>query len=94
MTRKEYLTESDRLNARINEIKEEIQNLRKIYFTEVLERNGYHIGQKISVKGKEYAIGGFDTSTPCIWVLGYPIKKDGTPSKKLENIYSFHLNEE
>lgn len=94
MTRKEYNEEYERLNSKLNEIKNEISKLRETYFTEVLERNGYHIGDKISSRGKDYEIACVDTNSPLLWVMGRPLKKDGTPSKKMETIYGIHFNQE
>ena len=44
--------------------------------------------------GKRYLIVSFDTmwqenrEWSSIWLKAYPIKKDGTPSKKVETIYA------
>lgn len=93
MTRKEFDIEKDTLVAKIKELEQEILKLREKYFMEVLERNGYHIGQRITTSKGEYEICGIDKTNVFPYALGNPIKKDGTPSKKIEWIYSLHLKE-
>lgn len=94
MTRKEFDKEKDVLTEKIREIEREILKLREKYFMEVLERNGYHIGQRITTNKGEYEICGVDKTNVFPYALGSPIKKDGTPSKKIEWIYSLHLKED
>ncbi len=93
MTRKEFDIEKDAIVAKIKELEQEILKLREKYFMEVLERNGYHIGQRITIEGKEYEICGINKTGVFPDVLGNPIKKDGTPSKKIEWLYSLNLKE-
>ena len=95
MTRKEFVKEKDALTEKIREIEQEILKLREKYFIEVLERNGYHIGQRITNnEGKEYEIYDVDKTAVFPYALGRPIKKDGTPSKKIECIYGLGLKED
>lgn len=94
MTRKEFTKEKDVLTEKMREIDQEILKLRKKYFMEVLECNGYHIGQRIAIEGKEYEIYDVNGTSAFPYVLGRPIKKDGTPSKKVKQIFELHLKED
>ncbi len=94
MTREEFIKEKDVLTEKIREIEQEILKLREKYFMEVLERNGYHIGQRITIEGKEYEIYNVDRASAFPYVLGHPIKKDGTPSKNVVWITRLHLKED
>ena len=94
MTKKEFNIEKDTLVTKIKELQQEILKLREKYFMEVLERNGYHIGQRITTSKGEYEICGVDKNSNVFpYALGNPIKKDGTPSKKIEWLYSLNLKE-
>ncbi len=95
MNKREFEIASEDIRKRFNILKEEERELRRKYFTEVLERNGYRIGQHISYQGKEFEIYGFDLGfAASIYVLGRPLKKDGTPSKNVQALYNLHLNKE
>ncbi len=89
MTKKIYDDEIARLTGKVNEYKKKIKELRKAWFNEILEYNGYHIGQRITIDGQEYEIADVDTDTSILWVLGYRIKKNGETSKNLVSIYRF-----
>ena len=91
MTKKIYDDEIARLTGKVNEYKKKIKELRRAWFIEILEYNGYHIGQRITVNGQEYEIADVDTDSSVLWVLGYRIKKNGEASNVLTTLYRFPL---
>lgn len=68
--------------------------IRKMKVTQIMAEYELEGGELVEVNGKRYVITSFDTMWQenrdwySIWLKGYPIKKDGTPSKKVETIYA------
>ena len=68
--------------------------IRKMKVTQLMAEYELEGGELVEVNGKRYLIVSFDTMWQenrdwySIWLKGYPIKKDGTPSKKVETIYA------
>lgn len=68
--------------------------IRKMKVSQIMEEYELVGGELVEVHGKRYLIVSFDTMWQenrdyySIWLKAYPIKKDGTPSKKVETIYA------
>ena len=68
--------------------------IRKMKVSHIMEEYELEGGELVEVHGKRYLIVSFDTMWQenrdwySIWLKAYPIKKDGTPSKKVETIYA------
>lgn len=68
--------------------------IRKTKVSQLMEEYELVGGELVEVNGKRYLIVSFDTMWQenrdwySIWLKAYPIKKDGTPSKKVETIYA------
>lgn len=68
--------------------------IRKMKVSQIMEEYELEGGELVEVHGKRYLIVSFDTMWQenrdwySIWLKAYPIKKDGTPSKKVETIYA------
>lgn len=67
--------------------------IRKLKVKHLMEDYELEGGELVEVNGKRYLIVSFDTMWQenrdwySVWLKAYPIKKDGTPSKKVEIIY-------
>lgn len=68
--------------------------IRKLKVKHLMEDYELEGSELVEVNGKRYLIVSFDTMWQenrdwySIWLKAYPIKKDGTPSKKVETIYA------
>lgn len=68
--------------------------IRKMKVSQIMEEYELVGGELVEIHGKRYLIVSFDTMWQenrdwySIWLKVYPIKKDGTPSKKVETIYA------
>lgn len=89
MDKAEYLKKYQELTLKINELQGKRTALRNSYAIEALEKNGYHIGDRIKdCHGFEYEITKAEPVGSSLWLSGKKIKKDGTPSERETNIYS------
>ena len=89
MDKAEYSKKYEELTSKIGELQRERTALRNSYAIEALEKNGYHIGDRIKDRyGVEYEITKAEPVGSSLWLSGKKIKKDGTPSERETNIYS------
>ena len=89
MTRKEYRQKKNDIQEEIRKLQKESAQLDIDYATEVMERNGYKVGQRVAKNGKEGEVVGAEmfAMTPRLKVN--KLKKDGTVSQ----IYSYELSD-
>lgn len=66
------------LSSQLTEVRKE---LRKIRLAAVERETGYAVGKVVESHGKRYEVSNFKGSST-LSVYGFPIKKDGEPSKR------------
>ena len=81
MIKKEYIEKKETIQNQIRNLQKEYEQLNADYAAEVMERNGYNIGQRITKNGKTGEIVGAEmfASRPMLTVN--KLKKDGTVSQ-------------
>lgn len=94
MTRKEYEQKKAEIRQAIDKLNAEQHKLAEEYAADLVKRNEIEVGAIVEDRwGVKYAFSKFI----CGWGVeawGYKIKKDGTPSARLERISGFKFKEE
>lgn len=92
MNQAEYTQKYSELTSKIGELQRERSALKDSYAKEVLEKHGYHIGDRIKDRyGDEYEITKVEPMGNFLWLHGKKIKIDGTPSLRETQIYGATL---
>jgi hypothetical protein len=96
MTHNEYNQALEELNNKASQIRKEISNLVKQYGNELLEKNGYKIGDTIThTDGNKYYIAGVDNIGNTSFSLKLrKFKKDGSVSTQNALSYKYKLRED
>jgi len=82
MTKEEYRHQARELSCLIGRLQRQRSDLRKQYMQELLEKNGYKIGQTMFCDGVQCAITGVDNLVDDFYLQLKKVKKDGTVSKQ------------
>ena len=96
MTHDEYNNQLNALESEKGRIQQEISRLKERYRTELLERNGYKIGDKLDCNGTPCVISGVDECIGIFFLQLKKLKKDGTPSQfeAFEGFMKYKLKED
>lgn len=93
MNKAEFTKELNDIRAKRNELNRQEKALKQKYANEVMERNGYHIGDKIVYRGEEVVLVGAEYEY-FFHLLYARIKKDGTPYNEKSVVYGGNYKEE
>jgi hypothetical protein len=92
MNKAEFESKRTELRNKIEKLRNDISELEQAYLTEVAERSGYKIGDRVSKDGHEGVVTGFEFFIfPKLVVCKF--KKDGTPSSIRDHHLSITLKE-
>lgn len=96
MTKKEYQEKVEDIKKKSVELQIELERVIQDYGMELLEKNGYKIGDKVKLPkdGTEAFIAGYDKLGDSFYLKCNKIKKDGTPSQISAGYISIRLKEE
>ena len=96
MTRDEYNNEINALELEKGRIQRKISSLNERYRTELLERNGYKVGDQFDCDGTQCMISGVDECVGSFFLQLKKLKKDGTPSQNgtSEGFLKYKLKED
>ena len=99
MNKKEYEAKRKELVDQVNKLNKDIKDLEERYAIEVMKRNGYNIGDKVTKSNRRINDETYEITGGSFWALrpvivGCKLKKDGTRSKVFNELYHIHLTEE
>lgn len=93
MKKEEYLEQKENLKKELQKIQARLIELDEYYAKDCMERNGYEVGQRINIRGREgIVVGATMGYKPQLNV--HKIRKDGTMSDLRDYALCIYLKEE
>jgi hypothetical protein len=93
MTKEEFKRGLEAIREERKRLESKEKELKQRYADEVMERNGFHVGDRVDDGGRSMMVVGSEYGY-VFHLLGARIKKDGTPYNERQILFSVQCKEE